>query len=231
MPSRSAESRADLVNKLASKGETVSPQSTMMQIKARLCELQEQDTNHNGKVLKKLMTELNKAARKKSDLIAYCQEHQVRGVTPHMTIAQMFAKAQERLTMQTAHHGSNPVSFGKYGHLPNQELKDNHPDYAKWVITTSREEDSPDWRLTRLAQWVQQAEEAEKPVMPVKAIHKQSSPTTTYGPTARGKPSSHHSQSESDGHFSVVNEGEPSVSQLLAEIQSLKDENADLVRQ
>lgn len=231
--SKSSDNRAELVEKLAALGKTAAPTCTKMQIKARLYELQEQETNHAGKVLKSLIVQLNKAARKKSDLIDFCKEHKVTKITQHMTISQLYAMAEEHLTTSTPAHGTNLVNFGKLGHLTYQEIKDNHPNYAAWVVTTFQEEDSPHWRLVRLAHWLMNNEPTMKKTEAVRPVHKERAKSSTFAPLGRGRPSSHPCTSESDGSFNMVSSGEmdSTVSKLKAEIQALKEENADLVLQ
>ena len=155
------------------------PSATVMQIRARLHEFQQQDAHHSGHELKAQLVLLNKAAKKEDVLLQYCNGLVPGEVTFNMTIAQLYSKAEEAITVKIAPRRSNPMQFGKYGHLTYQEVKDQHPSYVEWERSQSKSRTHVG--VWQLAQWLNQEDNPEevKPLIPVTPIHKQANINTT----------------------------------------------------
>lgn len=63
---------------------------------------------------------------------------------------------EERLAMMVSPHPSDKVNFGQHADRTYQELLENCPKYAQWVRQTAAEESESNWRLRRLAEWLNQ---------------------------------------------------------------------------
>ena len=96
MPS---ETRADLMAKLLEMGEVPPAHWTVMQIKARLAELRASMAEDKNITLKQRLTELNKAAKKKANLVKWAEAHHI-PITGNMTIAQIYAMAEQHITQE-----------------------------------------------------------------------------------------------------------------------------------
>eukprot|EP00435_Cladocopium_sp_Y103_P071399 s167_g37.t1 len=221
MPS---ETRAELVLKLEALGERVPPSWTVMQIRARLYELKSQMRADPSQDLRKLTTELNKAAKKKANIVALAQQLGVT-VGTNMTIAQIYVLCEEKIHMGVPPTALDVVGFGKYSAETYGNLRRAYPQYAQWVVTTMSENEECCWRLKRLGLWLLQQDKMEiedgynprggPPKPPKKGV------------PARGS-SSQGPQEDSDGSFMAVTSVDTDVERLRAELEMAKQEKSDL---
>eukprot|EP00435_Cladocopium_sp_Y103_P020842 s2606_g5.t1 len=175
-------------------GENAPRQWTVMELESRLRELKESHgmAIHKGKVhspMRHAMIELNKASKKKADLVDYVNNKLMVKTRGNETIADLQMIATKKIYMTTAPSGEDPVGFGEHCSLQYHELKANHQRYAKWVIATAAEGDC-DYRLARLATWLQSPESMQPTPMP-KQTSKGYKNTSTEGNNPAPGPSDH----------------------------------------
>eukprot|EP00435_Cladocopium_sp_Y103_P052568 s378_g16.t1 len=125
MPS---ETRADLVAKLMELGETPPLHWTVMQLKARLAEIKIYLRDQQPLTLKSRMAEVNKAAKKKSTMVALAEKLNV-PITSNMTIAQMYALVEVAVTKEVPPSPHEKMSFGQYRDLTYVEVWEDYPSY------------------------------------------------------------------------------------------------------
>ena len=68
-----------------------------------------------------------------------------------MTIAQMYSRLEEKMTMETP-----LVNFGKHAECQYKDILQTHRSYGNWVIDTAAENPGSHWRLCRLAEWLKE---------------------------------------------------------------------------
>ena len=203
MPS---ETKATLIEKMLSYGEETPKSWTVMQIKARLSELKAEHGGPPKPELKAKMIDLNKAAKKKSDLLELAT-HMGLSVSNNMTIAQIYALAECKITQDVNPVGSDKMNFGQYRDLTYEEAMMKHPSYVEWARKMVAEGDVC-WRLARWIRWVEM--ELKKPPSPPKTIKPKMVSGTQRGySTARGSQSMDHQGDSSDTSFSLVEHDQP----------------------
>ena len=224
------ECKADLINKLQEYGESVSSSMTVLQLKARLAELKESDKESDRQVLKSKIQALNKAAKKKAHIMEMAEKEGI-PVGPHMTIAQMYSRLEEKMTMETPPTPWDVANFGKHAECQYKDILQTHRSYGSWVIDTAAENPGSHWRLRRLAEWLN--ENWDRPLTQGPTIRSLTTPTARgrnsgYQPPARERDSDH-----TDSSFVKVNQSDSDqdVDRLKAELEQLKSENAMLSKQ
>lgn len=156
--------RQECVNELATLGEEAPKSWTRPEILARITEIQEEhgyvkvNKGKKSVPLRAQMIEMNRASKKK----ALLQEHATKGlsihITGHETIAQLQQLCIRKIYETTPASAEDPVSFGQHSSLSYGELKNTQPKYCNWVKITAKEEESADYRLQRLAAWLEDQE-------------------------------------------------------------------------
>lgn len=223
MPS---DTKAELIAKLQELGEDVPSHWTGMQIRARLSELKALYKAQGRSQLQEKMIVLNKAAKKKSHLQDLATQVQVT-FTQHTTIAQLYAKVEEKIVMETDAQATDKVDFGKFGNATYQDILIHHKDYAKWVLDTNRESSDPHWRLRRLASWLQQNWDAEDKLM--MSSTRKPPPGTPPRRTTSLKMCPRSPGDLTDSSFeAVASSSELEIAKLKEEIENLKAENSAL---
>ena len=191
------ETRADLIARMIEMGEVPPAHWTVMQLRGRISELRALMVDSQPTTLKAKMAELNKAAKKKGALIERANHHGIK-INNNMTIAQIYALAEQKLTIETAPVALEKMSFGQYRDLTYSDVWHNHQSYVAWAIKTMEESEDVNWRLRRFATWAKHVEDSQVPPnVPA---------PTKSGYRAHGKPS-HVLRSpgdSSDASFSMV---------------------------
>lgn len=139
-------------------GEEPPQKWTMMELSVRLQEL---ETEHGVETKSKTMKtdlqaktqELNKASRKKADLVAYIQETLKIPIKASSTIKELQKEAMNHIYQNSELDESDPVGFGEHAEMSYGEILKKHPQYCQWVIQTNQEGDAC-MRLRRLAAWL-----------------------------------------------------------------------------
>ena len=152
-------SKADLIEAIESLGETPPSSWTMVELKSRLSELKEENgiPSNSRRVrsdLQEWTIKLNKAATKNANLQAFCQKDLGLSISGAETIDQLKRASLEKIYMITSPHPSDGVGFGAHASLTYDEIKLAQPEYCQWV-KTSAAEGGCNYRLTRLARWLE----------------------------------------------------------------------------
>ncbi|CAL1156473.1 unnamed protein product, partial [Cladocopium goreaui] len=171
-------------------GETAPKQWSIMEIESRLLELKEANgmTTQKGKVrppMRHAMIELNKASKKKSDLVDYVNNKLMVKTRGTETIQELQRLGTKKIYQTTAASPENPVGFGEHCSLQYHELLAQHPQYASWVVKTANEGEC-DYRLARLANWLQ-SPEAQHPMPTYKQTSSGYKNTSTPASGSNGK--------------------------------------------
>ena len=149
--------KAELVEILAGLGETAPVKWTREQILLRIQEIEEEtkvapkDTKVIDEV-QELRRALNKAARKKSDLQAFCTQQLGLELTMNETIEKLKVKAESVLAQKAPPRGDELMGFGKHAGLSFGQVMMNHHDYVSWAVQ-SYHEGPVNWRLERFVKW------------------------------------------------------------------------------
>lgn len=219
------ETKQELHARIVALGAEAPGHWTTMQLKAMLSELRALQKAQGLDQLKNVMMVLNKAAKKKSTLQQLADDHHV-PYTPNMTIAQIYGKLEEHLVSEIPPRPEDKVDFGKHGSLSYAELKEDHRDYAAWVVQTAKESDAH-WRLRRLAGWLEDHKKISFPTPPKKG----KIPMTMPKSYKTDMSMSSSSGGTTDSFEKVTSESEAEMARLRQEVEMLKDENATLTLQ
>lgn len=157
--------KGDLVKELVKLGETPPKSWGVMELTARLEELQEEKgiQKVRGKTqtpLRVWTIRLNEASKKKANLQQFMVNQLGLTLSYNETIPQLQRAALQKIYMETDPRGEDPVGFGAHAAKSYQELMMTHPDYVTWAVKTWKEGDC-DYRLARLARWAE--EDNKKP--------------------------------------------------------------------
>eukprot|EP00435_Cladocopium_sp_Y103_P056060 s442_g18.t1 len=95
---------------------------------------------------------INKASRKKSQLVDLMQNQMNMTVNGNETIEQLKVKALNEAYAQAPAHAKDPVGFGAHAAKSYEEVAMEAPSYLEWAITTMKEGPCCP-RLKRLAEW------------------------------------------------------------------------------
>ena len=183
--------RKELVEELLMTfGETAPKQWSIMEIESRLLELKEANgmVTQKGKVrppMRHAMIELNKASKKKSDLVDYVNNKLMVKTRGTETIQELQRLGTKKIYQTTAASPEDPVGFGEHCSLQYHELLAQHPQYASWVVKTATEGEC-DYRLARLANWLQ-SPEAQHPMPTYKQTSSGYKNTSTPASGSNGK--------------------------------------------
>lgn len=224
MPS---ETRETLRLKLNNLGEEAPSHWTVLQIRGRISELHASSGTGRKTGNPTQMQQLNKAARKKSEIVAFAESLQA-PVNANMTIAQLYAATEKHIKMNTVAQAWDTVDFGKHSKCTYLDIKMHHQSYTEWAMTTHKENPEANWRLQRLALWLEEHWDQPAPHPAPKKI-------ATPKKTSRTRASKMFTESQaqsSDGNttdsFSLVNEQPSELARLKEEMAQLKAENAAL---
>ncbi|CAK9075395.1 Retrovirus-related Pol polyprotein from transposon TNT 1-94, partial [Durusdinium trenchii] len=206
-----------LMRRIEELGEVMPKSATVLQLRARLSELQELNRPEGGDLRSK-MVELNRAAKKKANLVEFAESKGIK-VGPNNTIPKIYAKVEAHLTKTTPATAADRVNFGKHGDLTYGQVLQEHSSYMQWAIQIHKEE-TTDWRLARLATW---GESQMK--------HQESKPkfTAGYMTKPRGSPSQDPPGDSSDGSFIPVELSQQDIIDALREeLETAQTEKAEL---
>ncbi|CAE7559277.1 unnamed protein product, partial [Symbiodinium necroappetens] len=153
--------KGQLQTHLQKLGEECPSQWGKAEIKARIYEVMEDlgeeiPSGRTRPPLATMMTEMNKASRKKAELVTYAEDKLGLMISPNMTIRQIQNAAIRKIYDLSPATDMDPVGFGRHSALTYGELMTSQPDYCKWVRTTADENGKEsDYRLQRLAGWLE----------------------------------------------------------------------------
>lgn len=199
-------------------GEKAPARWSRAQLLSRLVELEGEDIVGGKKVvtlspLRLAEIEVNKHAKKKSQLVQHVQQKWNIAVTGNETIDQLKVKAMNAALTQLPGHAKDHCGFGQYADRTYAQVLEEDPRYCKWVITTANEGDAC-LRLRRLATWLQTPEAQETEVeinMKVKAP----------GKMTQKSASSKGGYEEQETHLETLMK---TVETLTKEVKEMKEE-------
>ena len=193
-----------------------------MQLKARIAELRASLIEDQPVTLKQRLAELNKVAKKKTTLVGWAEAKQL-PITANMTIAQIYAMAEQHITKEVPASPMEKMSFGTHRDKTYVEVWSQHQSYVRWAIQTMEESDSVNWHLQRFATWAM--------------TYKGSPAVATMPPRPQlGYPGNGHRfhvlrspGDSSDASFSMVeNDHQAELEQLRQELEVTKKEKMEL---
>ena len=229
--------KTDLVLHLRAYGEEPPEEWTKMELKQRIKDLMDRGempaikTSKERTPLQVATGELNKASRKKADLIKYvAAEYQIEA-TSNDTIGTMQRKAMVKIMERTTPVGSDVMGFGKFASRTYHDVWSTETNYVEWARQTEMEGDVSIY-LKRFIRWVKDHAETEE----INATRKVT-------PKAKAKPSP-KSKGPPKGYRAETHEEAPSssstspdvaaltavVAQLVQEVQAMKEEKGEKPR-
>ena len=186
--------------------------------------------NNEVSEYRRLITEMNAAAKKKANLQAFCRDRLRMSQIDNYTIAQMVRAATQEIYHRSTPDPSDMVGFGKYAALTYAELKEQQPAYCSWVKRTA-EEGEADPRLIRLAGWldnqpdrVLQAVEKSKQRAASSAASSSTTPTRTPMPSTTQKWSGRRSV----GYPQATEESEDKLDKIQEMMLKMQEEIREL---
>ena len=129
----SALTKTEASERLRSLGEEPRVKWTSVEIKSRIKEILDLLAEEDGK-LPKNMTGMKKAALQRE-----CTERNI-DFTEHETRGSLMRKIREKVETEKGGKGDSLMGFGKFADMTYEEVAQNHPAYAKWVLETVKEE-------------------------------------------------------------------------------------------
>ena len=195
-------------------------------------EIEVQTGKKSGTTLQKAVSELNKASRKKADLVHHAQTNLLLNVGPNATTPVIQKAAMEKLLTEIAGEDNDLMGFGKFAGRTYLDVKTNEASYCQWAKTTYQEEStstylkrfvvrgvSPSARLLR-------EEEDSYQVQP----QEDGRESRLCGPEGEDAPTSPPKSSPaSSSTEATVTQLTQLVGELIAEVKELKEEKAAAV--
>ena len=182
--------REQLRHAILQHGEEPPKSWTKIELRQRLSEIAEEGLAYGSKKkertqLQEKIKDLNQAAKKKEHLKQHLMAMGLE-LTGNETSAMLQNLGMKHITMQTTPEAGDVVGFGKFSNHTYQALRDQEPGYCRWVVTTAAEEGTgSDYRLRRLATWLNQAENEEL-VKPAKMLLKDKKKLNEPGQPSQG---------------------------------------------
>ncbi|CAE7925780.1 unnamed protein product [Symbiodinium necroappetens] len=160
-------------------GETPPRGWTRAELMVRLEELTGEDMSKTMKTKHKnqspaqaLTKKLNAAAAKrKADLVEFCQTELRMSNIDAWTKTRIQMEGVKKILEITEGDFRDLVSFGLHGLLTYGDLYEQEKGYCRWVVNTARErKELSDFRLRRLARWIEQQDENELQTTPQETV-------------------------------------------------------------
>ena len=112
---------------------------------------------HSKTDYEKMVAQLNGAARKKADLVKFCEEKLRMSNMSGYTIPRIQQLAMVRIYELSEPDPRDKIGFGKYAEADYEEIYSSDPAYCQWVMETARNPGAEGCchRLRRLAGWLE----------------------------------------------------------------------------
>ena len=234
----SKQTKAELTRRIQEYGETPPTRWNKTELVCRLEELMKMQGEDKTTLklqakssLKNQITELNKARKKKIDLVNYLQNTLGLTVGPNETIDQMATRGIQAIYSTVAATSQDHVGFGRHNQITYGELLNTYPTYVTWVKQTALEADDPDPRLMRLAAWLNQATDVQmtpKEVTIKKKGYHLDEPVSEPAAVAPVTPSSTASGSQDPSVTMLLVEQQQVMKQLMETVKGLQAQVNDL---
>ena len=234
----SKQTKAELTRRIQECGETPLSRWNKTELVCRLEELMKMRGEDKTTLklqakssLKNQITELNKARKKKTDLVSYLQNTLGLTVGPNETIDQMATRGIQAIYSTVAATSQDHVGFGRHSQCTYGELLNTYPTYVAWVKQTALEADDPDPRLMRLAAWLNQATDVQ--MTPTEVTYKKKGyhldePVPEPAAVAPVTPSSTASGSQDPSVTMLLVEQQQVMKQLMETVKGLQAQVNDL---
>lgn len=195
---------------------------TTMELSVRLQELETEMGVTTGRQdnltdLQKKTRELNKASKKKPDLMLFMEENLKLPVQKSYTIKELQKQAMDYIYTHSELDKKDPVGFGQHANMSYGEIKEKQPQYCEWVMQTSREGESG-LRLQRLAQWLELQKDG----------HKVKKEMATGSASRIETPPPQHQTEMNTPDNSMVTQMVGAMKQMMSDMKDMKDEMEDL---
>lgn len=165
-------------------GEEAPKEWTIPELTVRIQELKEAKgipTNQRGKTpLRAMIIKMNQASRRKGDLQAFAQTELGLTINHNETIIQLQKACLTKIYLITEPSSEDPVAFGAHSNLNYGQVLQQEPQYCSWVTTTAQEGQC-DYRLARLAPWLEMEKQPETNKPPYKKEMVKTTPATDKG--------------------------------------------------
>ena len=156
--------KAELKAKLLELGEETPTKWTNKEIIMRILELDptaDQKTPSKRTDLQERIRALGIASKKKDTLVEFCHQIGI-NVNPNATKYSLEQGALRKLYDLATPAAEDVVGFGKYSTETYEGIRSQRPQYARWVRQTARETEETDYRLRRLATWLETQDNEEQ---------------------------------------------------------------------
>ncbi|CAE7681801.1 RE2 [Symbiodinium sp. CCMP2456] len=231
-------SKAELVLHLRSMGEEPPASWTRMELRQRLSDMADHGevmitTAKKGKTaLQTAVAELNRASRKKSELIEYAVKNHSVKVGSNDTIAIIQKNCMTLLIQTIEGEDDDLMGFGKHSERTYLQVLESDGQYCDWARTTAREGDCSIY-LKRFVNWMEHrrpADTKKKIIMAKKKTSKMGAgyPEPELAPTPKAK-TMMTSSAASSSEDAVLQLTEM-VATLAAEVKSLKEDKGEKPR-
>ncbi|CAE7440536.1 unnamed protein product [Symbiodinium pilosum] len=223
---------ADMVLALRSFGEEPPSGWTKVDLMCRLGELSDlgEIEMKSGKAaktpLQQAVSELNKASRKKSELVLHVEKNLGMLVSPNATIATIQKAAMQQLLADIPGADGDVMGFGKFSERTYLEVWSTETSYCGWAKDTYKEESTSIY-LRRFVEWMLQKEvSGTKPKVVVGSPKKKSNPTKSPYKMEAKSATMETPSASSAASPDAVTQLTAMVAQLATEIKEMKEERA-----
>ena len=234
MANLSSMTKSDMILVLRTYGEEPPTAWTRVDLRHRIDELVEgkeieiQTGKKASTALQKATTELNKASRKKSELIHHAQTNLLLSVPPNATISGIQKAAMEKLLTEIPGEDGDLMGYGKFSSRTYLDVKENEPKYCEWTKAISKEETTSTY-MKRFVDYLTQPEETEKKRAPIKVHTTKDTAKKGYKTEVVEREETHTPRPTSTASSSTeatVNQLTELVGTLIAEVKELKEERS-----
>ena len=176
--------------------------------------------------LQQAVSELNKASRKKSELVHHVEKNLGMLVSPNATMATIQKAAMQQLLTDIPGADGDVMGFGKFSERTYLEVWSVETSYCSWAKDTYKEESTSIY-LKRFVEWMIQKETSgAKPKVVVGSPKKKASPTKSPSKTETKSATMETPSASSAAHTDAVTQLTAMVAQLATEIKEMKEEKA-----
>ncbi|CAE7758749.1 RE1 [Symbiodinium sp. CCMP2456] len=215
----------ELREKLEAMGEDPPKRWARVELLQRIEELTGENTSTTAKDKKEkseyqqMVQGLNRASRRKADLVEFCQKELGYTAGGNLTIAQIQREAMQRVYDKAKPDPTDAVGFGRHGSLSYEEIREAHPQYCSWRLAG--------WLTNNPKEIDKSRKDYQKNVSEHKAVNLQSHPEPPPSPRAAGYPkaSSPAASSYSGGRVTMAS---TQLQEILETMKTLQEEVSHL---
>ena len=151
--------RGDYIQAIRAMGEEPPAHWTLIELKVRLSELEEEHgvTKVKGRKQTSLqlwMVRLNEAKKRKPSLVEFAKTELGLTISSNATMDQITKEAVEKIYLISQPSENDPMGFGRHSSKSYREVYEMEKSYVEWAIKTTKEEDTCP-RLGRFVRWLE----------------------------------------------------------------------------